>query len=80
MGTAMICVLQAHCNNYVFGRKFENIPTSCDLKKILSTFYDKFKSIAQNNDIISSFGSISLLLVVVIDAITKFEIWLKNVL
>ncbi len=44
------------------------------LKKILSTFYDKFKSIAQNNGIISSVGSISLLLIVVIDEITKFEI------
>ena len=44
------------------------------LKKFLSAFYDKFKSIAQNNNVISSFGSISLLLVAVIDEITKFEI------
>ena len=42
------------------------------LQNFLSTFYDKFKSITQNNDIISSFGSICLLLVVVIDEIRKF--------
>ncbi len=76
----MICDLQAHCENNVFWRNFKNIPTSCDLKKILSTFYDKFESIAQNNDIISSFDSISLLLIAVIDEIAKFEILLKNVL
>ena len=50
------------------------------LQNFFSTLYDKFKSIAPNNDIISSFGSICLLLIVVIDEIRKFEIWQKNVL
>ena len=50
------------------------------LQNFLSTFYDKFKSSTQNNDSISSFDSIFLLLVVVIDEIRKFEILLKNVL
>ena len=50
------------------------------LQNFFSTLYDKFKSITPNNDIISRFGSICLLLVVVIDEIRKFEIWLKNVL
>ncbi len=50
------------------------------LQNFFSTLYDKFKSITPNNDIISRFGSICLLLVIVIDEIRKFEIWLKNVL
>ncbi len=50
------------------------------LQNFFSTLYDKFKSIPLNNDTISSFGSICLLLVVVIDEIRKFEIWQKNVL
>ena len=36
--------------------------------------------LAQNNDIISNFDITGLRRIVVIDEITKFEIWLKNVL
>ena len=80
METTMICNLQAHCENNVLWKISKTFQLLATLQKFLSTFYDKFKSIAQNNDVISSFGSICLLLVVVIDAIRKFEIWLKNVL
>ena len=65
--------LQAHCNNYIFGRNFENIPTSCDLKIFLQMLYDEF-SIAQDNDIISVFHIIGLLRIEIIDQLTKFAL------
>ncbi len=38
------------------------------------TFYDNFKSIAQNNDSISRFNTIDVLRIVVSHEITKFGI------
>lgn len=58
-----------------FREKFlERFQLLATLKVFLYTFYNNFKSIAQTNDTVSSFDIITLLRIVVIEELTKFEI------
>ena len=71
--TAMICDMQAHCEITFSEEIFENIPTSCDLNVFFVDILGHFKSIVQNNDIVSSFG-IGLLCILLIGELTNLEI------